>query len=36
VLSGRQSEQAGLTPLRPWQDALAEALARALGAPSRP
>jgi dTDP-4-dehydrorhamnose reductase len=26
VLSGRQSEQAGLTPLRPWQDALAEAL----------
>jgi hypothetical protein len=26
VLSGRQSEQAGLTPLRPWQDALTEAL----------
>ncbi|MGB7870986.1 MAG: sugar nucleotide-binding protein, partial [Mycobacterium sp.] len=36
ALSGRQSEQAGLTPLRPWQDALAEALARALGAPARP
>ena len=26
VLSGRQSEQAGLSPLRPWQDALADAL----------
>ncbi|HXY65192.1 MAG TPA: dTDP-4-dehydrorhamnose reductase [Mycobacterium sp.] len=32
VLSGRQSEQAGLTPLRPWQDALAEALSAALSA----
>jgi dTDP-4-dehydrorhamnose reductase len=26
ALSGRVSEQAGLTPLRPWRDALAEAL----------
>jgi dTDP-4-dehydrorhamnose reductase len=26
VLSGRQSEQAGLSPLRPWRDALAAAL----------
>jgi len=26
ALSGRQSEQAGLSPLRPWQDALAAAL----------
>jgi dTDP-4-dehydrorhamnose reductase len=26
VLSGRQSEQAGLSPLRPWQDALSAAL----------
>jgi dTDP-4-dehydrorhamnose reductase len=26
VLSSRQSEQAGLTPLRPWQDALSVAL----------
>jgi dTDP-4-dehydrorhamnose reductase len=26
ALSGRQSEQAGLSPLRPWQDALADAL----------
>jgi dTDP-4-dehydrorhamnose reductase len=32
VLSGRQSEQAGLSPLRPWQDALADAL----GATARP
>ncbi len=32
VLSGRQSEQAGLSPLRPWRDALAQALA----APLRP
>jgi dTDP-4-dehydrorhamnose reductase len=26
ALSSRASEQAGLTPLRPWRDALAEAL----------
>ncbi len=32
ALSGRQSEQAGLSPLRPWQDALADAL----GATARP
>jgi dTDP-4-dehydrorhamnose reductase len=32
ALSGRQSEQAGLSPLRPWRDALAQALA----APLRP
>jgi dTDP-4-dehydrorhamnose reductase len=31
VLSGRQSEQAGLSPLRPWRDALAEALSAAPG-----
>jgi dTDP-4-dehydrorhamnose reductase len=30
VLSGRQSEQAGLSPLRPWQDALTHALSAAL------
>jgi dTDP-4-dehydrorhamnose reductase len=29
ALSGRQSEQAGLSPLRPWRDALAEALSAA-------
>jgi dTDP-4-dehydrorhamnose reductase len=27
ALSGRQSQEAGLSPLRPWRDALAEALA---------
>jgi dTDP-4-dehydrorhamnose reductase len=27
ALSGRQSQEAGLSPLRPWQEALAEALA---------
>jgi dTDP-4-dehydrorhamnose reductase len=32
VLSSRASEQAGLSPLRPWQDALADAL----GAAARP
>ncbi|MFZ0904930.1 MAG: dTDP-4-dehydrorhamnose reductase [Mycobacterium sp.] len=31
VLSARQSEQAGLSPLRPWRDALAEALSAAPG-----
>jgi dTDP-4-dehydrorhamnose reductase len=29
ALSGRQSEQAGLSPLRPWRDALAQALSAA-------
>ena len=31
ALSSRQSEQAGLSPLRPWQDALTQALAAPLG-----
>ena len=35
ALSGRQSELAGLTPLRRWQDGLAEALSDALGAAAR-
>jgi dTDP-4-dehydrorhamnose reductase len=36
VLSARRSEQAGLSPLRPWREALAQALAVARGAASRP
>ncbi|HEX3811639.1 MAG TPA: dTDP-4-dehydrorhamnose reductase [Mycobacteriales bacterium] len=32
ALSGRQSQNAGLSPLRPWRDALTEALAAARGA----
>jgi dTDP-4-dehydrorhamnose reductase len=36
VLSGRRSAQAGLSPLRSWRDALAEALAVPLGAASCP
>ena len=34
ALSGRQSEQAGLSPLRPWRDALAEALSATRPLPS--
>jgi dTDP-4-dehydrorhamnose reductase len=30
ALSGRQSQEAGLSPLRPWRDALAEALSAPL------
>jgi dTDP-4-dehydrorhamnose reductase len=30
ALSGRQSQNAGLSPLRPWRDALAEALSAPL------
>jgi dTDP-4-dehydrorhamnose reductase len=36
ALSGRSSEKAGLSPLRPWREALAQALAVARGAASRP
>ncbi|MGB6766364.1 MAG: NAD(P)-dependent oxidoreductase, partial [Mycobacterium sp.] len=38
ALSGRQSQQAGLSPLRPWREALTAALAAAPGAavPPRP
>jgi dTDP-4-dehydrorhamnose reductase len=36
ALSGRQSQNAGLSPLRPWRDALAEALAAAPGAAVQP
>ena len=32
ALSARQSQEAGLSPLRPWRDALAEALSVPLGA----
>jgi dTDP-4-dehydrorhamnose reductase len=36
VLSPRLSTEAGLTPLRPWRDALAAALARHGALPSTP
>jgi dTDP-4-dehydrorhamnose reductase len=36
ALSSRQSEQAGLSPLRPWQEALSAALAAAPGAAGGP
>lgn len=36
ALSGRSSEEAGLTPLRPWRDALAAALSSAGPLPSTP
>jgi len=36
ALSGRQSAEAGLTPLRPWREALAEALAAPGPLPSTP
>jgi dTDP-4-dehydrorhamnose reductase len=36
VLSGQRSEKAGLSPLRPWQEALTAALAVTRGAESRP
>jgi dTDP-4-dehydrorhamnose reductase len=36
VLSTLQSEQAGLSPLRPWREALTHALTVPLGAASRP